>query len=278
MQSIQVYKQKFILNFQKTINILRLLHLLKAFHLLYFITCFLLIILGIRSIFSISQSIVDSIVAAYIFYLLTDFFPRVFDSYKECKTTAIAYRKLQLLIHRLDMIFITPYKIKHNLKSLEEIDDNINIDVFFEKNFLLSFMEKLTLDKESNVLKVVKTHSVYLTYKELLPSLWREIKIYSNNLLDMPYVKRNHELCYHLNYLISESTLAIVLNNVFLLEIANDYSTILSISQKDETPFNRTIETIKALHKISFNLYKALQLHHNLNDIIAPMFYKSNKS
>lgn len=62
------------------------------------------------------SSIVMSIIAAYIFYFPIEFVPSLLRDYEKRPSQIIAYRRLQLLLVRLDDIAITMYNAAENTK------------------------------------------------------------------------------------------------------------------------------------------------------------------
>lgn len=57
-----------------------------------------------------------SIIAAYIFYFPIEFVPSLLRDYEKRPSQIIAYRRLQLLLVRLDDIAITMYNAAENTK------------------------------------------------------------------------------------------------------------------------------------------------------------------
>ena len=85
---------------------------------------------------AILQGISLSIVAAYIFYLFMEFFPSLIRRHREYSMMAICYRNLQLMLNRLDCLFIEPYKaVMKNKNGNTEITIP-TLNVFFETDFL----------------------------------------------------------------------------------------------------------------------------------------------
>lgn len=74
-----------------------------------------------------------SIVAAYIFYLLNECTFNIINYFSRKKKRniikAIAYRKLQLLLCRLDNIFISIYEVKNQQKYEGTLDELYQVDV-----------------------------------------------------------------------------------------------------------------------------------------------------
>ena len=83
---------------------------------------------------TVLQGIAMSIVAAYIFYIIMQFIPTLVENYKKRSFMAIAYRKLQIMLNRLDALFIDPYKKVKCMGLSEKID--LTLESFFDKEFL----------------------------------------------------------------------------------------------------------------------------------------------
>lgn len=207
-----------------------------------------------------------SIIAATIFYVFQTYIPALMAENSNRPAMAITYRKLQLLIVRLDNLIIEPYK---KINNATEVD--ISFDAFFNASFLQKFLKNFDLSQNSPC-HYMNRPEICMSYKDYFISQWNEAKTYAKDALLTPYAQTNPELSYQLEYLVSESSINKTL--AFLQQGQNiEYSCILNLNQLDNEFTKKNLENIKALHQIAFSLYDNLKEDKRLNNIYQPLFY-----
>lgn len=219
------------------------------------------------------QSISSSIVAAYIFYLFMEFFPSLIRRHREYSMMAICYRNLQLMLNRLDSLFIEPYKtyMKHKIGNEETKISITAINVFFQIDFLKMFLIGFDLLQDSNC--VYRDNSQkHLKFEEYLLSNWRDCKFYAQEAINMPYVQSNPKLYYDLKFLLSDSSIFLYFEKLINWKEFNfDYGNILCLNQPEIA--ERSLNNILELHHIAFKMYKKLKIKKRFPYVSKPEFY-----
>ena len=220
------------------------------------------------------SSIVMSIIAAYIFYFPIEFVPSLLRDYEKRPSQIIAYRRLQLLLVRLDDIAITMYNAAENTKV--EPEKTMRLEEFYEPNFLESYIKKVNLKEHSNVSAF---DGRTLTYCESIISSWNVVFELASNLLMMPVVQEDAELMFQLNYLVTES----VLHTIFDLSKNMDISDIrpecyYGLNQIGDDVQKNMFDNILQLHYLANKYYKKLEKYKEnckyKGMINKPIFYK----
>lgn len=207
-----------------------------------------------------------SIIAATIFYVFQTYIPALMAENLNRLAMAITYRKLQLLLVRLDDLIIEPYK---KIKNATEVD--ISFDDFFNASFLKSILTNFDLSQNSPC-HYMQHLETCMSYKDYFISQWNEAKTYAKDALITPYAQTNPELSYQLEYLASENSINKVLT--FLQKGQNiEYSCILGLNQLGDEVNTNNLENIKVLHQIAFSLYDNLKEDKRLKNIYQPLFY-----
>lgn len=194
-----------------------------------------------------------SIIAATIFYVFQTYIPTLMAENLNRPAMAITYRKLQLLLVRLDDLI------------------DISFDDFFNASFLKSILTNFDLSQNSPC-HYMQHPETCMSYKDYFISQWNEAKTYAKDALITPYAQTNPELSYQLEYLASESSINMVLT--FLQKGQNiEYSCILGLNQLGDEVNTNNLENIKVLHQIAFSLYDNLKEDKRLKNIYQPLFY-----
>lgn len=235
----------------------------------------------------IGRDISLGIISAYIFYLIIEFIPAVVQSYREYSIMAITYRKVQLMLHRLDSLFLEPYKtyVKNKKKKTENGVENsgdnteqvghIALDKFYDKDFLI-FLDNFDLLQESNAVSFQGHSFRHISFKERLNGLWKECVKYANEALNTSYIEKTPELAYLIQNLISESTIHVYFDLVCEINSNENYSWVLDLKQSNNKAYINTINTIIKIHKIAFSMYDKLKNKKHLI-VSEPMFYENKK-
>lgn len=217
---------------------------------------------------SILQGIAMSIVAAYIFYIIMQFIPSLLEEYRKRSAMAITYRKLQLMLCRLDDLFVEPYNtVKGNSIGSKVA---LSIEEFYEKDFLISFLHEFDLDQNSNC-KNGYTNQLE-SYRTYLQGMWKECQKYGNEALNTPYLQNEAELAYQVQYLLSDNAIDSYFKYLSAIPCM-DYQCVLALNQKDDEICTQSIMNIIILHKKIFEMYDKLKKDKRFANIFEPSFY-----
>lgn len=208
-------------------------------------------------------------IAAYIFYFINEFIPYLVNKYDEEKNNrlmmAITYRKLQLLLDRIDSMFLKIYKIKNERNYLGSVHN------FYNEEFFKDFVCDFDLNQESDCLDFRRDK---LTYKEYFISNWQDIELYSKRLLSTNYMRFDADLAYEIEYLLSHNYIGVFCK--FLHNIENpNLKNIFPVEYFSEktTPKN-SLDNIINLHLIAFKMYDSLKYDKRIKFLNKPEFYK----
>lgn len=211
-----------------------------------------------------------SIISATIFFIFQTYIPSQKEEYLKRPSVAITYRKLQLMLVRLDDLVCVPYQ---KIKSIAEID--MDVDHFFKSENLVGVFDEFDLSQDSPYLCKISPQK-YISFKDYFISQWEEVKSFAKDALLTPYAQTAPELSYQLEYLLSESSFDRVFKSLakgYLI----DYSCILSLNQPDTKFCKNDLENIVAFHKIAFSLYDILKEDSRLKNIYKPPFYNDHQ-
>lgn len=207
-----------------------------------------------------------SIIAAAIFFVFQTYIPAQKAEYLNRPSVAIAYRKLQLMLVRLDDLFVEPYKKITNTTSVD-----LSVERFYHPEFLKDIFKKFDLTQDSPC-AYMDNPTKHMSFDVYLKTQWEQAKSFAKDALLTPYAQTDPELSYQLEALLSES-----LFDMFFDLRQNgqciDYSCVLSLNQPDTVICKNKLENIIALHKIAFSLYDTLKGDQRLKNIYAPPFY-----
>ena len=211
-----------------------------------------------------------SIVAAYIFYLLNECTFNIINYFSRKKKRniikAIAYRKLQLLLCRLDDIFISIYEAKNKQKYKGTLNELYQVDVLrrLTSNFCL-------LDKSDILCEEHNGSCRHLTYEEKLFSLWNDVKRYADELLNTQYIYFDYDLSYQIQYLVNDNFISTFFQKIYCFD--KTHSLCLFIPKGNREVIEDAFNNIIKLHKIAFELYDCLKEDHRFKNIYKPIFY-----
>lgn len=220
----------------------------------------------------ILQGIAMSIVAAYIFYIIMQFIPSLVEEHRKRSAMAITYRKLQLMLCRLDDLFVDPY----NTVKGDSIGSKValSIEEFYDKDFLISFLRGFDLNQNSN------SQNGYTnkleSYRDYLQGMWKECQRYGNEALNTPYLQNDAELAYQVQYLISDNAINSYFKYLYALPQI-DYQCVLALNQKDDEICTQSIINVIILHKQTFAMYEKLKRDKRFTNIFKPSFYVNQK-
>ncbi len=224
---------------------------------------------------TILQGIGMSIIAAYIFYIPLELVPSVMRDREKLPSKVVAYRKLQGLLSRLDGMFISPYvkSIDPNAHS-PKLDDKITLTEFYNPDFMASFMTGFDLLQDSYVHNIVNLKP--FSFREFLSIQWRDIRELSNSLLQLPIVQEDSTLAFHIEYLISDSMIKLVLEDAHVNNFA--FESLLSLNQKGIASQKLLFDRIIKLHEIAFKYYDELKHFNSFSTTISPPIFYPKKS
>lgn len=222
----------------------------------------------------IISSIVMSIIAAYIFYFPIEFVPSLLRDYEKKTTQIIAYRRLQLLLTRLDDISITLYNASENTEF--EPEKTMRLEEFYNPQFLKNHIKKANLRAKSNIMTY---DGRKLTYCESAISSWNQVVELASNLLIMPVVQEDVELMFQLNYLVTESVLHMIFNLSKNMDISNIRpECYYGLNQIGDDVQINIFNNILQLHYLANKYYKKLEKYKEnckyKGMINKPIFYK----
>lgn len=207
-----------------------------------------------------------SVIAATIFFIFQTYIPAQKAEYINRPAVAIAFRKLQLMLVRLDDLIVEPYK---KVKNIDKVD--MTVDCFFTSEFLNGIFDGFDLGQDSPC-AYENCLEKHLPFKDYLISRWEETKSYAKDALLTSYAQTDPELSYQLEYLLSENSF----DRTFKLIQRGyplNYACILSLNQPNSQFCKNKVENIVTLHKIAFSLYDILKEDSRLKNIYKPPFY-----
>lgn len=209
-----------------------------------------------------------SVIAATIFFIFQTYIPSLNAEYLNRPAVAITFRKLQLMLVRLDNLIVEPYK---KVKNIDKVD--VAVDCFFTAEFLNGVFDGFDLGQDSPCVYECSPPK-YISFKDYFILRWENVKSFADDALRTPYAQTAPELSYQLEYLLSESSFDVVLG---LIQQGHplDYSSILCLDQPDTEICKNNLENIITLHKIAFSLYDILKEDSRLKSIYKPPFYDS---
>lgn len=194
--------------------------------------------------------------------------------YTSRPSKATAYRKLQLLLVRLDGIFISAYQIKNKL-SENGCQTNLSLNEFFESKFLNALTDNFDLTQDSQCIEYPSGQ--YIPCIQRFPQQWQEVDVYAKDLLQSPYVLANDSLAYELNYLITENAMAQVFKlceNIGPKKFNVNFQSCLATNQINEPYCKNAIDNIIYLHHFAFKLFKKLKKVSRFeSSVYSPPFY-----
>lgn len=172
---------------------------------------------------------------------------------------------------RLDDIAITLYNAAENTEVNPE--KTMQLEEFYEPQFLESHIKKADLRKSSNVMTY---DGRKLTYCESIISSWNQVYELASDLLIMPVVQEDVELLFQLNYLINESILHTIFNLSKNIDISNiKPECYYGLNQRGTDAQTNVFKNIIKLHHLANKYYKKLEKYKQYKDMInKPVFYK----
>ena len=192
--------------------------------------------------------------------------------FQNIKADAILYRKLQLLLVRLDNIFKQPHIVLN-----KQTCNNISVEHFYSEKFQLQVLMTFSLDTQipSFCMKIGKDKFQKISYEELIFNHWKEIKDYSRDMINNNRIYDNVDLLYEIEYLINDSLLAIIMNKGLLINMKNknDVSYLLYSSDGKGNVNNDFERHMIKLHHLAFDMYDKLNKF-KIDSIAKPEFYK----
>lgn len=213
-----------------------------------------------------------SIIAAYIFYLFLELVPSILRDWDSLPAKAIAYRRLQLLLVRLDDIFISTYKKAKNKEDTRP-ENEFQIEDFYNSSFLKNFMSGFDLSQESKVYEAFTMKP--LTFANTIMSNWNDVNKYANALIQMPCVQNDIKLAYQLDFLLDNNTLSYIFGMSHMFNISKiNFEGFLSLNQIGDVSQKNSLNNIIQLHEIAFKYYDLLKKDDRFHSIVvAPNFY-----
>lgn len=207
-----------------------------------------------------------SVIAAAIFFVFQTYIPAQNAEYLNRPAVAITFRKLQLMLVRLDDLALTPYK---KVKNVTEID--MAVERFFDSQHLAGVFDGFDLSQDSPCV-YENLPEKHLPFKDYFMLRWEEVKSLAKDALLTPYAQTDPDLSYQLEYLLSDNSFDIVFR---LLQKGHplDYACVFGLDQPDSELCKNNLENIKVLHKIAFSLYDTLKDDSRLKNIYKPLFY-----
>lgn len=220
----------------------------------------------------IAEGIGMSIIAAYIFYIPIDFVPSLVKDWEKKPAKAISYRKLQLLLQRLDEIFISVYKAASK-DATENPTSELRLEDFYNPDAMQTYMTNFDMQQKSHVHSAVSVLSFY----DYARSNWSQINelahdiIQSNSMDDV-------DLLFELNYLTSESTISHVFYADKIISMASiDCASYLGLNQRGSDSQKRTFENIIKLHQAANKYYNKLRRDKRCKAVLHPPIFYSDK-
>ena len=209
----------------------------------------------------------QSIIASFFFYLMLEYFPMRNKDYQNVKADAVLYRHLQLLLVRLDDIFICPHKV---LKSETERVYSMSVEEFYSKEFQLEVMNDFNLN--SFVQNSIDNKPI--TYREYIYFCWNGIKQYAHLIINNNRIYDNTDLYYEIDHLLNETMLARLLNNTSILSCINCNDICYLLYPEDVNGnINDSFEKhLIKIHQLAFDMYDNIHKY-DLDNVYEPMFY-----
>ena len=212
-----------------------------------------------------------SIVAATIFYIIVEYIPELKRENRrkqeELYLKAIAYRKLQLCLTRVDSIFTDMYRELNEIKNFQEVE--MSLEEFYDIEHIMNIVDNIDINTSA---PVISRFNKDISYKEYLRLTWNEAVQYANEALGTRYVEMNAVLAYELQYLISEGTLPVFFKMLDVRDIST--KDIFPKGTNNERYEGDTLRNIIQLHKIAFSLYNELKVDKSFKAIYKPCFYQ----
>lgn len=192
------------------------------------------------------EGICMSYVAAYIFYMVNDVIPSSKRRYTE---KVMVYRKLQLILVKLDSIFEEVVSLNGGKKRIVDY----KLDEFFSEGVLKQYLVGFDDTQDSSVVSSIQSLSRMKCF-DLFQSLWSEITSYCEILCNMDCNSYNNtELVYCLLYLVNESSMSIYFKLRKKQNLA--FECIIFLNDTESAAFKNSLTNIIRLHKIAHSLY-----------------------
>jgi len=222
----------------------------------------------------ISSGIAMSIIAAYVFYFPIEFIPSLLRDWEKRPAQVLAYRRLQLLLVRLDGIFIEVYKDAKGDPNLNPEKD-MALEQFYDPDCMKTYMKDFDMRKKSRV----QSPQGLLSYYEYGRSNWKQVSELAQSLLQMPTVQEDIDFMYEISYLITDNNLQTIFSLATWLDVSNvDCATYLGVNQIGESSQIRTFNNILNLHRIANKYYCRLKKHKKFKGIVVePYFFPREK-
>lgn len=204
------------------------------------------------------QNIGASMAAAAVFYFFLNFLPESRQFYQEAYKLADMYRKLQLLIQSLDVLFIYPYK------RVNDVDDKyiekISAEDFFQSMDLENALEKFDFYKEPSEVHDFSQEGKDLgviSFKDYSSDCWTRIDDYAHSVLSESGNLNLNKLNHSIRFLISESAVRVFFHYQNVAYIP--YKCALYHTDRDGNKNMKTVNMIIELHKMGDEIYNRLK-------------------
>lgn len=221
------------------------------------------------------QSIGCSMIASVMYFFAMDFWSSLDEHQKKKKKNALIYRQLQLLLVRLDSIFLDPYEYVRHKAIYDYYSDPsmMRVEDFYDISLLRRYTTNFNLQQESMVQDLSGRH---LTFYETIIWRWKELNEYANKLISLAESIGADSLIYEVSYLIEESTLKHTVEISQKLNIPfNELGTYFNLNYSNPSITIRTIDCIINLHRFAYKYYESLRREKHLQALVhKPSFYR----
>lgn len=221
---------------------------------------------------AVVSGIAMSIIAAYVFYFPIEFIPSFLREWEKLPAQVLAYRRLQLLLVRLDDIFIAVYKATKG-DSTPSPEKNMTLEQFYDPASMKAYMDGFDMSQESKV----QSPQGPLSYCQYGCSNWAKVSELAQSLLQMPIVQEDIDFMYEVSYLITDNNLQTIFSLATWLDISKfDCASYLGVNQIGNSSQIKTFNNILNLHRIANAYYCRLKKYKKFNGVVyEPYFYKA---
>ena len=222
------------------------------------------------------SGILASIVAAYIFFLLTDRLPSYMRRKERAQQKYVAYRNLQLFLTYLDGVFISIYCIRYGMGygdlDSKAIENRMGLRDFYNVSMIAWLNDVILRPNSGNG----RTSCQASDLKTHIEKEWKEARRYANRVLSSTYINRDAELEYLVSHLIFDHSV----NVLFRMMETNPKETyrasclISSVCGKAGDR-EKAVQDIISIHEHAIEMYRDLA---NVKDVSSflypPPFYR----
>ena len=211
-----------------------------------------------------------SIIAAYMFYILIELVPSIIRDWETLPAKAMAYRRLQILLVKLDDIFVSAYMKAMNCQDGHP-EQRMKLHEFYDPSFMVTFMNGFDLTQESGI---IDWNEQQVSFLNLFKSRWVEIQACATTISQAQSVQDDIDLLFEVDYLISENSLATVFRLTNVPNMVIGFENFLSLNQIGDSHQVNTFNNIIKLHQIAFRYYDMLKKDKRFSSIVfKPHFY-----